>query len=78
LVVVAGLDAWCRAQLTAFAGGRELPWVNSTPDRLAADLAALVADPGRRAALGAQGRRFMEEVWSESRLARTLAAFYET
>lgn len=78
LVVVAGLDSWCRAHLSAFAGGRELPWVDSTPDRLAADLAALVADPGRRAALGAQGRRFMEEVWSDSRLARMLGAFYAT
>ena len=77
LAVVAGLDDWCQGHLREFAGGRELPWVTSAPGSLAGDLAALVRDRERREALGAAGRRFMEEVLNDRRLALKLAAFYQ-
>lgn len=47
-----------------------------SPDRLAGQLAALVADPDRRAALAGLGRRMVEDRFSLERAASKLATLY--
>jgi glycogen(starch) synthase len=46
------------------------------PDELAATVIRLLRDPGRRAALGAEGRRRVEREFSVERMADRVAAFY--
>jgi glycosyltransferase involved in cell wall biosynthesis len=46
------------------------------PAALASAMAALLADPARRATLGAAGRRRVEECFTVARMARELAALY--
>jgi glycosyltransferase involved in cell wall biosynthesis len=45
-------------------------------DALVANLSALVADPGRRARMGAAGRRRVQECFTSARMARDVEAVY--
>lgn len=78
LPTIAGLDEWNTATIRDYFGCQDLPWVPAHDEqRLEAALRRLVQDADLRAELGAASRRFMEHVWTEARLARDLAAFYE-
>ena len=79
LAVIAGLDEWNRERVAEFAGTEDLPWVIARDrDELTARLIELWEDRARCEAIGDKGRAFMEERWSDGRVARHLAAFYET
>lgn len=77
LAVIAGLDEWCREHMAGFAGTTDLPWVvaHNGVD-LEAALRRLATDPDLCAGIGRRGRRFMEERWSDAKVARLLADFY--
>lgn len=60
----------CAIDPTANPFGAELPIVPATPQTLAARIAELAADPDRRRALGAAGRRFAETVHDPRAVAR--------
>ena len=78
LAVIAGLDDWNSATIRDYFGCDALPWVIARDrDQLADAVRRLVLDPGRRAAIGAASRRFMESVWTEARLIADLVRFYE-
>jgi len=78
LAVIAGLDDWNRARVAEFAGTGDLPWVLAR-DRaeLKARLVELCSDRALCESLGRKGRAFMEERWSDERVARHLIDFYE-
>jgi len=80
LAVIAGLDAWNRAHVAEFSGLAEdaLPWVlaNSAED-LAARLRELAADMDLCRARGEASRRFMENCWSEEKVAGQLCDFWD-
>lgn len=79
VAVIAGLNAWNREQVTGFAGTDDLPWViaHDQPE-LEERLRQLEADRDHCKAVGEQGRQFMEERWSDQRVAEHLVAFYES
>ncbi|MDD3312693.1 glycosyltransferase family 1 protein [Pseudodesulfovibrio sp.] len=78
LAVIAGLDDWNRARMAEFAGTDDLPWVVARDQgELRARLVELCDDRARCAAIGDKGRVFMEERWSDQRVARRLTDFYE-
>ncbi len=80
LAVIAGLDEWNRAQVAEFTGvpANELPWVLArTPDELAARLRELAGDLGRCREIGLGSRRFLEQHWSEARVAGQLSDFWD-
>lgn len=79
LAVIAGLDQWNRERVTEFAGTDDLPWVIAR-DRaeLEARLFELWNDRAHCEAVGEKSRAFMEEHWSDERVARYLSTFYET
>jgi glycosyltransferase involved in cell wall biosynthesis len=52
--------------------GAALPVVRTAPDRLRDDLRALLADPGRRKRIGAEGRAFVERHHDPRAVARTI------
>ena len=79
LAVIAGLDDWNRERVAEFAGTDDLPWVIARDrDELTARLIELWQDRALCEAIGAKGRTFMEEHWSDERVARHLADFYES
>jgi glycosyltransferase involved in cell wall biosynthesis len=56
----------------------DLPIVNATKDTLTEVLASVLTDGQRRRLLGEQGRAYVERYHDAHRLARELAAFYQT
>ncbi len=78
LAVIAGLDEWNRAHVAEFAGTRELPWVLAHGrDELALRLRELAGDLERCREIGAASRRFVEDCWSEAKVAARLADFWD-
>ncbi len=78
LAVIAGLDEWNTARIREFAGTEDLPWVVArNREELRAALRGLAADPARVAAIGAASRTFMENCWSDRKVALHLAEAYE-
>jgi hypothetical protein len=78
LAVIAGLDEWNRAHVARFAGTRNLPWVQARgKDELALRLRELAGDLERCRELGAASRRFVEDCWSEEKVAGRLADFWD-
>ena len=78
VAAIAGLDDFNRARVAEFAGTDDLPWlVAHDREQLRALLAGLAAEPERALKAGVRGRAFMEQRWSDARLAGQLAAFWE-
>lgn len=80
LAVIAGLDAWNRAHVSEFSGVAvdKLPWVLAhDADELAARLRELARDADLRRARGEASRRFIEESWSEAKVAGRLCDFWD-
>ncbi len=80
LAVIAGLDGWNRAHVADFAGVPEssLPWVLANDeDSLREALHALASDMDRCRAVGQASRRFMENCWSEAKVAGLLCDFWD-
>jgi len=82
LAVIAGLDEWNRSHVAEFAGvsseGGDLPWVVARGrDELARRLRELAGDLPRCREIGAASRRFVEERWSEAKVAGRLADFWD-
>jgi hypothetical protein len=77
VAVIAGLDEWNRDRVSEFAGTGDLPWLVAR-DRagLTSLLRDLVNDRGQCRAAGERGRRFMEDHWSDGRVAAHLTEFY--
>ncbi|MBG0790181.1 MAG: glycosyltransferase [Desulfovibrionaceae bacterium] len=79
VAVIAGLDEWNRARVAEFAGTGDLPWlVARSRDELVTLLRDLALDRAWCEAVGEKSRRFMEDCWSDRRVAGHLAAFYES
>ncbi len=77
--VIAGLDDWNIAKIREFTGAAELPWVIARDrDALRDRTAELLASPAMRAEVGAAGRRFMEDRWTEQHALRVLLDVYES
>jgi len=77
--VIAGLDDWNIATIRDFFHCDALPWVLAhDTTELEHALGELVRDTGARREIGAASRAFMEDVWNEAFLARSLGAYYET
>ncbi|MBU1228848.1 MAG: glycosyltransferase family 1 protein [Proteobacteria bacterium] len=77
LAVIAGLDDWNRARVAEFAGTGDLPWVLARGrEELALRLRELAADLDRCREIGAASRRFMQDCWSEAKVAERLADFW--
>lgn len=80
LAVIAGLDAWNRAHVAEFAGVAEsgLPWVLAhDADSLAHAVQGLAADLEHCRAIGEASRRFVEDCWSEAKVAGRLCDFWD-
>ena len=82
LAVIAGLDAWNRAQVAEFAGVSSeqgaLPWVVARDGaELAQRLRELARDRERCREIGAASRLFVEQRWSEAKVAGHLADFWD-
>ncbi len=81
LAVIAGLDAWNRAHVAEFSGvasEEELPWVLAhDADALERVLHALAGDLERCRAIGEASRRFVEQCWSEEKVAGRLCDFWD-
>jgi len=81
LAVIAGLDAWNLAHVAQFSGvaaETELPWVLAhAPEALARALRALAADMELCRAIGEASRRFVEQRWSEEKVAGRLCDFWD-
>jgi len=78
LAVIAGLDGWNRQHVAEFSGTEDLPWVVArNRDELAARLRELAQDLPRCREIGAASRRFVEERWSEAKVAGRLADFWD-
>ena len=79
VAVIAGLDEWNRARVAEFAETDDLPWlIAKDRDQLAALLLDLALDRAKCEAVGGKGRRFMEDHWSDRRVAAHLTEFYES
>ncbi len=81
LAVIAGLDDWNAGRIREFAGLAEdapLPWVLTDVAGLAQTIEALALDLDRTAELGRASRRFMEQRWSDAKVAARLAETYES
>lgn len=81
LAVIAGLDAWNLAHVAEFSGrsADALPWVLARDaEGLADALRALALDMDRCRRLGEDSRRFMEQCWSEAKVAGQLCDFWDS
>jgi len=79
VAVIAGLNEWNRARVAEFAGTDDLPWVLAYDQpSLEARLRELDLDRDLCEAVGRKGRAFMEERWSDARVASHLVEFYES
>ncbi len=64
--VIAGLDSWNIKCMSEFTGTDELPWVVArTRGQLYDQLSLLICDEAQRKSFSVQGRKFIEETWSE-------------
>lgn len=78
VTVIAGLDEWNRACVSEFSGTGDLPWISAQSRAELADrLRDLALDRPLCEAVGNKGRKFMEECWSDKRVAGHLVEFYE-
>lgn len=80
LAVIAGLDDWNLAHVAQFAGVPQagLPWVLAhDADGLERSLRALASDLDRCRAVGEASRRFVEDCWSEAKVAGLLCDFWD-
>ncbi len=82
LAVIAGLDEWNRAHVARFAGVSaepgSLPWVQAQDrNELALRLRELARDLERCREIGLASRRFVEDCWSEAKVAGRLADFWD-
>ncbi len=78
--VIAGLNEWNRRHVCGFSGACEadLPWVLAHDrESLAARLRELAADRALCREIGAASRRFVEERWSDAKVAARLMDFWE-
>jgi len=79
VAVIAGLDEWNRRHVSEFAETETLPWLTATDqESLTSLLKELVHDRERCEQAGNNGREFMENHWSDKRVAEHLARFYES
>lgn len=77
IAVIAGLDDWNREHIVEFAGTDDLPWVVAHDRQSLRDrLVWLDQDREVLEAVGAAGRMFMEDHWSDRKLARRLHEFW--
>lgn len=77
LCVIAGLDAWNRKCIEAFAETSELPWVVSDVSKLLDCMVGLIEDADKRKTVGEQSRQFMKKCWSDRKVINRLIRFYE-
>jgi hypothetical protein len=79
VAVIAGLNEWNRERVAEFAGTDDLPWIMAYDQASLEDrLRVFDADRDLCRRAGMKGRVFMEESWSDERVANHLTAFYET
>ena len=77
LAVIAGINEFNRGHIVEFAGTEDLPWLTATDvDSLTLVLAALASDPDLVTETGKKARQFMENHWSDKKVASRLAEFY--
>jgi len=77
LAVIAGLDDWNRKHIMEFTGAEELPWLAAHDEEsLTRVLQELIRDRDLCVARGKASRTFMENFWSDARMARNLALFW--
>ena len=75
---IAGLDPWNLSRIKDFFGCDHVPWIMARNKKdLREDLRLLVEDDGWREEMGTQSRAFMEQFWSDRRVAEALANFYD-
>ncbi len=75
---IAGLDQWNKSEISDFFGCESVPWLRARHGGELTDLLRrLAADPAQREAIGRNSRAFMENVWTEQRVAQGLIEFYE-
>ncbi len=80
LAVIAGLDAWNLSHVAEFSGVAQdrLPWVLAHDSHsLEAALRGLAGDLDRCRAIGEASRRFVEQNWSEAKVAGRLCDFWD-
>lgn len=76
---IAGLDDWNRRCIKEFFGCETLPWIPAhARGGLAAAVRSLVRDKDLRRQTGQVSRDFMLSVWSERKVAGSLAEWYES
>lgn len=74
---IAGLDEWNQEEIRRFAGTDELPWVIArNPEMLEEVLTMLYSDEKMWKTCSAAARRFIEDHWSDRKIAERLANFY--
>lgn len=79
VAVIAGLDEWNREKVSDFSGADDLPWVLAYDQQSLEDrLRELNSDRALCEATGMKSRAFMEDRWSDERVAKHLAAFYDS
>lgn len=79
VAVIAGLNDWNRERMAEFAGTDDLPWVLAYDQASLEDrLRELDRDRALCEAVGRKSRAFMEERWSDARVATHLVDFYES
>lgn len=79
VTVIAGLNDWNRERVMEFSGTDDLPWVLAHDQvSLEKRLRELNGDRAQCEAIGMKGRAFMEERWSDMKVANHLANFYES
>lgn len=77
--VIAGLNDYNIEAICKFFNITEgpLPWVIARDEaQLEERIRALISDTAYRQHIGARGRQFMEEVWSDAAVAKRMAEFY--
>ncbi len=78
---IAGLSDYTIKAICDFfnISAEQLPWVIArTEAEVETSIRDLVTDNFRRAKVGIDSRKFMQEIWSDKNVAKRLAAFYET
>ncbi len=75
---IAGLDQWNLSRIKDFFGCKDVPWVIArNKEDLQGALRRLVEDDDWREETGTRSRTFMEQFWSDRRVAEALADFYD-
>jgi hypothetical protein len=76
--VIAGLDDWNIRCIKDFTGVDRLPWVIARSQaELEAKIEALILDSDLRNTIGVEGRRFMQNYWSETHALNVLLRVYD-